>query len=168
MTIIHPFPPSLAYSPYLDELYRVLKPISLLTGAHHVGNSRLLFGRATRILHLHFFDEVVQRPSKFSTWLRYVAWIMSLMLLRWRGVIIVWTVHNATPHECMHPDIARRTTQHVLNQCHASQCIIMPHVRCPSLSSITATPITIIPHGHTEYPFWGHSHPINSHDDNSA
>ena len=26
MTIIHPFPPTLAYSPYLDELYRVLEP----------------------------------------------------------------------------------------------------------------------------------------------
>jgi glycosyltransferase involved in cell wall biosynthesis len=154
MTIIHPFPPTLAYSPYLDDLYGVLEP-------HYTIDRRsprraipaLLFGRGARILHVHFFDEVVQRPSKFTTWFRYIAWIMLLMLLRWRGVTIVWTVHNATPHECMHPDIARRTTQHVLNQCHAvtvhhhaTRTLLLEQYR-------TTTPISVIPHGHTAHPF---------------
>lgn len=97
MTTIHPFPPTLAYSPYLDELYGVLEPhFTIDRRSPRRAIPALLFGRGARILHVHFFDEVVQRPSKFTTWFRYVMWIMLLMLLRWRGVTIVWTVHNAT------------------------------------------------------------------------
>jgi len=154
MTIIHPFPPTLTYSPYLDELYRVLAPdFTIDRRSPRRAIPALLLGRGGRILHLHFFDAVVQRPSKLSTWVRYVAWIMLLMLLRWRGVMIVWTVHNATPHECLHPDIARRTTQHVLNQCHA---VTVHHHATRALlleQYHTTTPISVIPHGHSTQPF---------------
>lgn len=154
MTTIHPFPPTLAYNPYLDALYGVLEP-------HYTIDRRsprraipaLLFGQGARILHLHFFDEVVQRPAKLTTWMRYITWIMLLMLLRWRGVTIVWTVHNATPHECLHPRIAQRTTQHVLKQCHA---VTVHHHATRTLlieQYHTTTPISVIPHGHTAHPF---------------
>ncbi len=154
MTTIHPFPPTLAFSPYLDELYGVLEPhftIDRRSPRHAI--PALLFGRGARILHVHFFDEVVQRPSRFITWMRFVMWIMLLMLLRWRAVTIVWTVHNATPHECLHPDIARRTTQHVLNQCHA---VTAHHHATRTLlleQYPTTTPISVIPHGHKAHPF---------------
>jgi glycosyltransferase involved in cell wall biosynthesis len=63
----------------------------------------LLLGRGPRILHLHFFDELTQRRSKFQTAVRSLLFLMLLALLRLRGVRLVWTAHNLEPHELYHP-----------------------------------------------------------------
>jgi glycosyltransferase involved in cell wall biosynthesis len=63
----------------------------------------LLLGRGPRILHLHFFDELTQRPSKPQTAVRSLLFLLLLALLRMRGVRLIWTAHNLEPHELYHP-----------------------------------------------------------------
>lgn len=154
MTTICPFPPQLHYSPYLDDLYAELATAYTIDRrSPRQSIPALLFGTGSRILHIHFFDALIQRPNKFVTWLRYVAWIALLMLLRWRGVTIIWTVHNALPHECLHPTITTRTVAHVLAQCHA---VTVHHHATRTLLLEQYNPrvsIHVIPHGHRIQPF---------------
>ena len=154
MTTIYPFPPQLTYSPYLDDLYAELATsFTIDRRSPRRSIPALLVGRGARILHIHFFDTLIQRPSKFVTWWRYVAWIALLMCLRWRGVTIIWTVHNLQPHECLHPAIATRTVAHVLAQCHAVS--VHHHATRAQIIEHYAPhiPIHVIPHGHKAQPF---------------
>jgi hypothetical protein len=64
---------------------------------------RLLLARGPRLLHLHFFDELIQRPGAGATAARSLLFLALLLALRLRGVRIVWTAHNLAPHEAPHP-----------------------------------------------------------------
>lgn len=105
MMIIHPFPPRLPTNPYLDALYTPMQAagLSIDTGKLRASLVHALWGGQGRIIHLHFFDELTQRPGKLQTALRSLAFLALLMLLQWRGVRLVWTVHNLLPHELYHP-----------------------------------------------------------------
>lgn len=102
---VYPLPPQLPTNPYLDQLYG-----SMAASAIQVRRIRpryavpaLLLGRGPRILHLHFFDELTQRPSKRQTAVRSLLFLALLALLRLRGVRLIWTAHNLEPHELYHP-----------------------------------------------------------------
>jgi beta-1,4-mannosyltransferase len=102
---VYSLPPQLPTSPYLDQLYA---PMAGPEVAVHRLRPRyallaLLLGRGPRILHLHFFDELTQRPGAISTAARSLLFLALLAALRWRGVRIVWTAHNLQPHETYHP-----------------------------------------------------------------
>lgn len=151
---IYPFPPQLEYSPYVHALYAQFgDEFHIDQRSPRISIWRMMFGRHARVWHIHFFDAIIQRPSKFITWMRSTGWIMLLMFLRWRGVTLVWTVHNAEPHECYHPDIARRTVHHTIKQCHT---VITHHYATRTYLNDHYphnTPIQIIPHGHAKHPF---------------
>ena len=154
MTTIYPFPPQLNYSPYLDDLYAELAhTFTIDRQSPRRSIPRLIMRGGPHILHIHFFEALIQRPNRISTWIRFVAWIALLMLLRWRGITIIWTVHNLLPHECPHPDIATRTVAHVLKQCHA--VTVHHHVTRAAIVEQYHPTVTIhvIPHGHRQYPF---------------
>lgn len=103
--VVYPLPPVLLNNPYLDQLYAPMSDSGVVVrrGRPRVELLRLLFGGGPRILHLHFFDELTQRPSKLSTALRSMSFVLLLVLLKWRGVRLVWTAHNLAPHETYHP-----------------------------------------------------------------
>jgi beta-1,4-mannosyltransferase len=63
---------------------------------------RMLLERGPHILHLHFFDELTQRPGATATLLRSLLFLALLVALRLRGVRLVWTAHNLRPHETYH------------------------------------------------------------------
>ncbi len=52
------------------------------------------------IVHLHWLPEFGWRQWRF---LRALAFVSRLALLRLRGIPLVWTVHNLRPHESRHP-----------------------------------------------------------------
>ncbi len=151
---IYPFPPRLAYSPYLDALYAAF-PDDAVVDRRSPRRSlwRMVFRRGQRLFHLHFFDAVVQHPNAILCWLRATGWILLLAFFRVIGVRIVWTVHNLQPHECYHPAIATRTIGRVIRLCHA---LTVHHhstkVRIQQEYSFAPT-IHVIPHGHAEEPF---------------
>ncbi len=102
---LYPLPPQLPKNPYLDRLYAPMPGLGLRVwrGRPRAELPRLLLGRGPRILHLHFFDELTQRPGRAATALRSLALLALLALLRLRGVRLVWTAHNLEPHEAFHP-----------------------------------------------------------------
>lgn len=103
--VVYPLPPQLPTSPYLDQLYAPMAAHGVLVrrGRPRHELARLLLARGPRILHLHFFDELTQRPGHLATALRSLAFLALLALLRLRGVRLVWTAHNLAPHEAYHP-----------------------------------------------------------------
>jgi beta-1,4-mannosyltransferase len=102
---IYPLPPQLPTNPYLDQLYGSMAApdMQIRRVRPRYAVPALLLGRGPRILHLHFFDELTQRPSEPQTAVRSLLFLALLALLRLRGVRIVWTAHNLEPHELYHP-----------------------------------------------------------------
>jgi glycosyltransferase involved in cell wall biosynthesis len=102
---VYPLPPQLPTNPYLDQLYGSMAApdIQVRRTRPRYAVPALLLGLGPRILHLHFFDELTQRPSKLQTVLRSLLFLSLLALLRLRGVYLVWTAHNLEPHELYHP-----------------------------------------------------------------
>src|SRR5262245_38692809 len=103
--IVYSLPPQLPTSPYLDQLYAPMATmgIDVRRGRPRRVLPALLLGRGPRILHLHFFDELTQRPSRAATAGRSLLFLALLAALGLRGVRLVWTAHNLEPHEHYHP-----------------------------------------------------------------
>jgi beta-1,4-mannosyltransferase len=151
---IYALPPRLNHSPYLAHLHDALSDrYDIYAGSLRRALWHMVGKRDLCIFHIHLFDEIIQRPLWLWSWLRMVGFIAILMFLRWRGVHLVWTVHNLRPHICWHEDIAQRTVQHVINQCHALTC--HHHVTRQQLLTNyhVNSPITVVPHGHLDQPF---------------
>ena len=102
---IYPLPPQLPTNPYLDQLYGAMaaSDVQVRRIRPRYAVPELLLGRGPRILHLHFFDELTQRPSERQTATRSLLFLALLALLRLRGVRLIWTAHNLEPHELYHP-----------------------------------------------------------------
>ena len=156
MIRVYPIPPVLIDNPYLDLLYtpmagwpevevRRTRPLRrsllalLTTPAPH----------PSTIVHLHFFDEICQRPSRAETAIRTAAFIALLRLLRRRGVRLVWSAHNLMPHEPYHPDLAERLYRQVVALSHAVIAFSSPVA--DDLVARYGQPrhLAVIPHGHT-------------------
>jgi glycosyltransferase involved in cell wall biosynthesis len=102
---VYSLPPQLLTNPYLDQLYRSMAAlgVDIRRMRPRYALPALLFARGPRILHLHFFDELTQHPSRATTAGRSLLFLSVLALLRLRGVRLVWTAHNLEPHELHHP-----------------------------------------------------------------
>ena len=103
--LVYSLPPQLLTSPYLDQLYAPMAAlgVDVRRDRPRYALPALLLGRGPRILHLHFFDELTQRPGRAATAIRSLLFLALLALLRLRGVGLVWTAHNLEPHELHHP-----------------------------------------------------------------
>lgn len=118
---VYPLPPVLLTNPYLDLLYDHMpawvqprRPRPAMRGV-----LELLRGRAPALLHLHFFDELCQRPGRAATVARTMGFLWVLHALRFRNVPLVWTAHNDRPHEALHPRWAARLYTEVARLCAA-------------------------------------------------
>ncbi|NOK61270.1 MAG: Glycosyltransferase involved in cell wall bisynthesis [Chloroflexi bacterium AL-W] len=146
---VYPLPPQLLTSPYLDQLYTHMQETSIdirrLRPRHAI--PELLLGRGKRILHLHFFDELTQHLRQWQTILRSCGFLAILLLLRLRGVHVLWTAHNIQPHELHHPfwgflvyRLVIRWSTSVIAHSHAAKDML--EARYGPLNHCT-----IIPHG---------------------
>jgi beta-1,4-mannosyltransferase len=107
MITVYPLPADLPTNPIFDRLYTPLaeqaSDLSIRRLRPRYALPALFFGRGKRILHLHFFDELTQRPKRSATIFRTIALLLLILLLKLRGVRLVWTAHNLEPHELFHP-----------------------------------------------------------------
>lgn len=101
---VYPLPPQLLNSPYLDQLYAPMPALGV--DVRRVGPRRslpaLLAGSGPRLLHLHFFDELTQRPGRAHSAARTLGFLGAVAALKTRGVRVIWTAHNLEPHETHH------------------------------------------------------------------
>jgi glycosyltransferase involved in cell wall biosynthesis len=102
---VYPLPPRLPANPYLDLLYGPMRElgVEVRRGRPRREIPALLAAPGARLLHLHFFDELTQRPARLETAARSLAFLGLLAALRRAGVGLVWTAHNLEPHECRRP-----------------------------------------------------------------
>ncbi|GAB4196575.1 MAG: hypothetical protein OHK0022_14230 [Roseiflexaceae bacterium] len=102
---VYPLPPRLETNPYLELLYAPMADlgVEVRRPRARAALAELLRGGAGHILHLHFFDELTQRPALAQTVARSLGFLGMLAALRRRGVRLVWTAHNQAPHELRHP-----------------------------------------------------------------
>lgn len=93
-----------AKNPYQDALARHLSALGVRLEKGYSLKDLFRYGilLSTRpdIVHLHWLPEFGWREWRF---LRAMAFVSRLALLRLRGVPLIWTVHNLVPHESLHP-----------------------------------------------------------------
>jgi beta-1,4-mannosyltransferase len=146
--LVYPVPPVLPTNPYLDLLY------ASMPGWIHPCRMRvrrelleLVRGGKPALLHLHFFDELCQRPGRAATAARTLGFLGLLRLLGARGVPLVWTAHNAMPHETFHERWAARAYASVARQ--SAAIIAHSHAAAHELTMRYAPPRPpfVVPHG---------------------
>ncbi len=149
---VYPFPPVLPHNPYLDLLYGAMEglPGVQVRRLRPVWRElrEMTLGRGPCLFHLHFFDELYQRPRRVTTRLRALAFLGMLRALKLRGVRLVWTVHNIAPHELYHPDVAARLYQQLFRLVDAA--IVHSEGAAESVRQRYAVrrSLHVIPHGH--------------------
>lgn len=138
---------ALAQNPYTWLLYSHLAEVGVRV-------EEFTPGRALRggydILHAHWPDKALNAGSWFGTLIRAVAAVALVESARLHGARVVWTAHNAEPHESRHPRVERWFWSAFVRRVHA---VIHPSAagrlavedRFPSLSSRTNA---LVAHGH--------------------
>lgn len=93
-----------AANPYQDALVERLSGLGVELEKRHSLKELFRYGvlMSSRpdIVHLHWLPVFGWRQGRF---LRCVAFLGRLILLRVHGVMLVWTIHNLLPHESRHP-----------------------------------------------------------------
>ncbi len=91
-------------NPYPEALYSALRERG------HTTRPFTRWGVVRRppdIVHVHWPENVVQGGRSGAAALRACVVLAALLAARLRGARIVWTVHNAAPHEPAHPLVLR-------------------------------------------------------------
>jgi beta-1,4-mannosyltransferase len=99
--------PVLAQNPYQQLLERELQALGV-TFEHPRLTRRWALRTRVGVLHLHWLEYITGSHAAESLHLlrvalRTVRFLTVLLLLRARGVRVVWTVHNLLPHDARDP-----------------------------------------------------------------
>jgi beta-1,4-mannosyltransferase len=102
-TAVAAFPPSVRGNPYCDLLYRTLEARGVRIARNAALSPWWIARHAHRVkvLHLHW-PEFYYRHGGRPTARSVAAFVAALVTARALGYRVVWTVHNALPHE-RHP-----------------------------------------------------------------
>lgn len=145
---VAPFPARLRDNPYCELLYRHVAAL----GVPVAGDARLEPDWLARrrdevgVLHLHWPEFYYRNPDGSVSARSLGAFMASIVTALGLGYRIVWTVHNARPHEPRHAD---RLVRALLLRAAA------PVVHCEAARSslgAAAARATVIPHG--SYAGW--------------
>src|SRR5262249_26423493 len=138
------FPRSVRGNPYCDLLYRSLaaRGVTVATSAELSPRWLVRHARAVKVLHLHwpeFYYRSGGRPTARSV-TTFVAAVLLARLLRYR---VVWTVHNALPHET-HP--VDRALRWVLVR--SARLVVPAEAARAALPPSRPPPAGVVPPGH--------------------
>jgi glycosyltransferase involved in cell wall biosynthesis len=102
------------------------------------------------VLHAHWPDKALNAGSWLGSAGRGAIALAILTIARRRGAAVVWTAHNAEPHESRHPKLEQRfwsqfvrRVDAVIHLSHAGRYAV--EARYPSVTSV---PHIVVPHGH--------------------
>jgi beta-1,4-mannosyltransferase len=137
------FPRSVRGNPYCDLLYGSLaaRGVAIAAAAELSPGWLLRHARAVKVLHLHwpeFYYRSRGRPTARSV-TAFVAALLLARLLRYR---VVWTVHNALPHE---PQAVDRALRWLLVR---SARLVVHAEAARSAIPRSRRPPAVVPHGH--------------------
>jgi glycosyltransferase involved in cell wall biosynthesis len=137
------FPRSVRGNPYCDLLYRSLaaRGVAIAPTAELSPRWLVRHARVVKVLHLHwpeFYYRSGTRPTARSV-TAFVAALLLARLLRYR---VVWTVHNALPHE-RHP--VDRLLRWIL--VHSARLVVHAEAARAAIPGGRRQP-AVVPHGH--------------------
>lgn len=139
-------------NPYQPMLYQALRHRgAIVTPVRDGVDLATLPGAAGRplVLHVHWTATILG-PAKDEADARSRArnFVEGLDLVRGHGGRIVWTIHNAMPHECAHPEVERWLRQAIADRAD------LVHVMCEATSAaigdqytLPADRTVVVPHG---------------------
>ncbi len=93
-----------AANPYQDALAQQIAALG--AEVQKISSLRTMFRRGVfltcrpDVVHLHWLPLVAWREMRA---LRCLVFLIRLVMLRMRGIPLIWTVHNLVPHESRHP-----------------------------------------------------------------
>lgn len=145
------FPEGLLTHPYCELLYRALARRGVqrrdATGFWIWGKIRPARGA---VFHIHWADHYVISGNRARTLLKISAFALQLLVLRARGVRVVWTVHNLKNHENALPVLDRlgstllaHLSTSLIFHCEAGKRMGLARFRLRDASKCH-----VIPHGH--------------------
>lgn len=154
--VVAQFPHRSALNPALEAFARGVEEIGIRMIPHTIlpGNPDK-FGRWVRdhlsqldILHLHWFQRLYLRPSRFRTLVAIRSMLRALRVARSAGIAVTWTVHNLLPHERPYPRLdllAHRLIADLVDRAYVETAEAVP-------AAVTAYPclrgrISIVPLG---------------------
>lgn len=112
----------------------------------------------TNILHIHWTHTFIFGRNRLRTCLKVFLFIVELIVLKLRGIKIVWTVHNLLDHERRNPRLELlfnkvfvRLCNRIIVHCSAACETVIETYRLPNRYR---KKISVIPHGHyvASYP----------------
>lgn len=154
------FVPWYPSNPYQEQLTQNLErlgvPVSLVP-ARAFSRPGAAIGLRCDVLHLHWLQAFVVGRNVAAAWIKCAVFIAQLVYLRFRGVKLVWTIHELRDHERQNPVLDRLCTKIVSGLCHAAI------VHCNAAKDAAMTElrlkrdrIRVVPHGN--YVDWYPNH----------
>ena len=101
------------------------------------------------ILHLHWLSPFIKGKSWIVKFIYCAKFILDILLVKWTGRKVVWTIHNSISHEAKFPRLERWTQQALLYL--VDRVIVHHHATAAEIVQIyrvAPTKLAVIPHGH--------------------
>lgn len=105
-----------------------------------------------RIIHLHWLHPYLMGRGPITTAMKGVRLMFELLLLRWLGVRVVWTIHNLIEHDQRAPRVEASCKHLILRwidsaivHCDSAIELVIDTYRLPPR---TESKLVVIPHGH--------------------
>ena len=101
------------------------------------------------ILHLHWLDPYLKGETAAVKALYCLKFLLDVLLVRWQGAALVWTIHNEIPHEARFPRLERWTRQALVRLAPALVVHLPSHRDWLARQyGSAADKAAVIPHGH--------------------
>lgn len=101
------------------------------------------------ILHLHWLNPFIKGGNWIVKFIYCVKFILDILIVKWTGRKVVWTIHNAMAHETEFPKLERWTRQILLYL--VDRAIVHHHATAAEIIQIyrvSSSKLAVIPHGH--------------------
>ena len=145
-------------NPYQQELAQALKShdvrVTLGVGVRQLPilGALKVHGGKPDVLHLHWTHGFVVASSTVMTILKAFRFLIELLIVKLRGIKIVWTVHNLLQHERQHPRLelffnkilVRLYDQLIVHCSFAGDAVVQTY----QLPDRFRAKINVVPHGH--------------------
>jgi glycosyltransferase involved in cell wall biosynthesis len=111
---------------------------------------RLLFSNGPDFVHIHWPEGAIAHESMQDVARATRRLFFGLKLALLRGARIVWTVHNAHPHDRYHPEIEPEFYRKLLKFVHGLVFLSETSraLAVEQIPELAAKPYAVIPHGH--------------------
>jgi beta-1,4-mannosyltransferase len=101
------------------------------------------------VLHLHWIDPYIKGENAFVKLIYCIKFLIDILLIRWHGTRVVWTVHNIVSHNSRFPSLelwTQRILSRLIDRAIVHHCAVIDEVsQCYNLPRHK---IAVVPHGH--------------------